>query len=136
MSLTILLACARTTLGPTLPPTSSVKDIHPSTPKESLCSFQSTPEACLGQTVTWTGSIPTFVHSHPIVPTPRDELSVQSYIEVGDSQYILLSSRPHNCDGLLEAKGTLGEINLGGPQGTRGYYRNYYLAATEISCVR
>ena len=54
--------------------------------------------------------------------------SVQKYIQVGELQLIILSDSDWICSGDVQVTGILKEIDMGGPEGTRGSYRNYYIS--------
>ena len=135
MPLFLLLACASAPKTPPGPEPLSGEPKEQAEGAMTICPFESAPEACLGKRVQWEGTVPEFAHSHPMITSPSGETAVQSYIEVDESQYILLSTEPHECTGSMVAQGILGEVDLGGAPGTRGSYRNFYLSDASIRCI-
>jgi hypothetical protein len=59
----------------------------------------------------------------------------QTYIEVGEgSQIIVLSKEADKCTGTKRVVGTLREINMGGPEGTKQSYRGWSINDATITC--
>ena len=100
-----------------------------------LCDFAQQNQECIDQLVQIKGSIPKMVYSHPILSSPSGVDSVQKYLQVGELQLIILSDSDWMCSGEVQATGFLKEIDMGGPEGTRGSYRNYYISKSEIQCL-
>ena len=133
----VWVACAKAPPAEPEPPTSLDSSLAIAPLKgqntQFICNFAADAPACLGMSVRWIGTVPEMVMSHPMVD--EQGRTQQSYIEVDGQQYILLSAEAHGCSGKMEATGVLKEIDLGGPEGTRGSYRNYYLSDAEIRCL-
>lgn len=92
-------------------------------------------DGCLGKTIRVTGTTPTMIYSHPILSSPSGIDSVQSYIDVGEKQLIVLSEETWECHENVSLSGVLKEIHLGGPEGTRGSYRNFYISQSSVQCI-
>ena len=103
--------------------------------EKKRCDFAQKNQECIGQLVQIKGSIPQMVYSHPILSSPSGVDSVQKYIQVGELQLIILSEGDWTCSGDVQVNGILKEIDMGGPEGTRGSYRNYYISKSEIQCL-
>ena len=142
-----LTACAKApateTPAPTAPPEQTKSAPSEAADTQSfdapedkpLCDFNANARECLDQRVRWVGTIPSMLLAHPDVSGPDGPSGVQSYIDVDGQQYILLVPEIPTCTDGIEATGTLKEIDLGGPEGTRNSYRNYYLANAEVRCT-
>ena len=102
---------------------------------QKQCDFAQQKQECIGQFVQIKGSVPQMVFSHPILSSPSGVDSVQKYIQVGELQLIILSEGDWTCSGDVQVNGILKEIDMGGPEGTRGSYRNYYISKSEIQCL-
>ena len=99
------------------------------------CSYLQEKENCLGKITRVTGTVPQTPHAHPIIPTNPDQKTTQSYIQVEDQQLIVLVELPIDCAGTIELTGVLNEIDLGGPEGTRSSYKNYYFSQSTVYCL-
>ena len=112
-----------------------------SEPKTSIvdakkrCDFEQKKQECIDQLVQIKGSVPQMVYSHPILSSPSGIDSVQKYLQVGEQQFIILSDSDWRCSGEIQVTGILKEIDMGGPEGTRGSYRNYYISQSQIQCL-
>ena len=100
-----------------------------------VCSYLRKKEECLGKMTLVVGKTPEMLYAHPIVPVDPHKNITQSYIQFEEQQLIVLSEKQIECDGTMEVTGTLNEINLGGPEGTRGSYQNYYFSQSIIRCL-
>ena len=127
--LLFLFACAST---------SAQKKNMPSvsSPVESqeLCDFEQKKGDCIEKNIRVVGTIPKMVYSHPIISSPSGMDSVQSYLDLEDQQLIILSETSWECSGKVEVIGVLQEIDMGGSEGTRNSYRNYYISQSTIRC--
>lgn len=142
-----LSACAKApateTPAPTAPPeqpesapseaadTQSSEALEPS----PLCDFNANARECLDQRVRWVGTVPDMILPHPHLAGPAEFGRFHGYIEVDGQQYVLVVPEIPTCTDSMEATGILREIDLGGPEGTRNSYRNYYLAKAEVRCI-
>lgn len=76
----------------------------------------------------------------PLLPSPNmDENSVpkrilQTYMNVGNRQIILLSDTNIDCIGDLEVIGMLEKVSLGGPAGTKSSYEGWSVRVDEYQC--
>ena len=100
-----------------------------------LCDFEQLKQECIDQLVQIKGTVPQMVYSHPIISSPAGIDSVQKYVQVGEQQFIILSDSDWMCSAEIEVMGILKEIDIGGPDGTRGSYRNYYISKSKIQCL-
>ena len=100
-----------------------------------LCSFEQRNQECIDELVQINGSVPLMIYSHPILSLPSGVDSVQKYLQVGEQQLIVLSNGDWDCSGEVQVTGILQEIVMGGPEGTRGSYRNYYISKSKIQCL-
>ena len=101
----------------------------------TLCNFEQLKQECIDQLVQIKGSVPQMVYSHPIISSPSGSDSVQKYVQVGEQQFIILSDGDWMCSAEIQVMGILKEIDIGGPDGTRGSYRNYYISKSKIQCL-
>jgi hypothetical protein len=99
------------------------------------CDFEQRKQECIDQLVQIKGSVPQMVYSHPILSSPSGTDSVQRYLQVGEQQFIVLSDSDWTCSGEVHVTGFLKEIYMGGPEGTRNSYRNYYISKSKIQCL-
>ena len=99
------------------------------------CDFEQQKQECIDQLVQIKGSVPQMVYSHPILSSPSGIDSIQKYLQFGEQQFIILSDSDWNCSGEIQVTGVLKEIDMGGPEGTRGSYRNYYISKSQIQCL-
>ena len=103
---------------------------------------------CDGKMVKITGSRPPprEIMQHPMLDGPRllvldedDNLTLagtmQSYLNVGDRQIILLSKAPIECEDEITVIGTLESVSLGGPPRTKGSYKGWSIHVSEDSCL-
>lgn len=118
------------------------KSVEPTAPeivvKEEpieYCDFETKKSECIDQMVQIKGSTPNMVMNHSMILSPIGNDSVQSYLDVGDSQWIILSDSKWYCQGEVEVSGILQEYDMGGKEGTRGSYRNFYVSESEIRCI-
>jgi hypothetical protein len=102
---------------------------------KSRCDFEQRKQECIDQLVQIKGYIPQMVYSHPILSSPSGIDSVQKYLQIGEQQFIILSDSDWMCSGEIQVTGLLKEIDMGGPEGTRGSYRNYYISKSQIICL-
>ena len=102
---------------------------------QSICPFSDEKQDCIGKHVRVTGEQPKVLYSHPIISLPSGVDSVQSYLDLEDQQLIILSEEPWDGKGRVEVFGLLLEIDMGGPEGTRSSYRNYYISKSTIRCL-
>ena len=100
-----------------------------------LCDFNANARECLDQRVRWVGTVPEMILPHPYLAGPAEFGRFHGHIEVDGQQYVLVVPEILTCTHGMEATGTLREIDLGGPEGTRNSYRNYYLANAEVRCT-
>ena len=143
----ILTACAKTpateTPAPIAPPEqpestpSEAVDTPSSEALESspLCDFNANARECLDQRVRWVGTVPEMILPHPYLAGPAELGLFHGHIEVDGQQYVLVVPEIPTCTHGMEAIGTLREIDLGGPEGTRNSYRNYYLTNAQVRCT-
>ena len=101
----------------------------------SRCDFEQRKQECIDQLVQIKGSVPQMVYSHPILSSPSGIDSLQKYLQVGEQQFIILSDSDWMCTGEIQVTGVLKEIDMGGSEGTRGSYRNYYISKSQIQCL-
>ena len=119
----------------------SAKSEHPAasaslaTTQAQVCSYLKQKEQCLGQITQVIGAAPEMVYAHPMISVDPSKKSIQSYIQIEDQQLIVLSEQTFHCDGTMEVTGILEKIDLGGPEGTRGSYKNYYFSQSTIRCL-
>ena len=125
----LFLACA--TPKTTSPQPQTVPALSPSI---EVCDFATKQSTCLGQQVSIFGMVPQTVYSHPIVSSSGAN-AVQSYIDVDGRQLIVLSAEPVSCSNQIQVSGILREVDLGGPAGTRGSYRNFYIEQSTVICL-
>jgi hypothetical protein len=129
MMLSLLFACTSTSeQKKNIPSVSS-----PVEPQE-LCDFEQKKGDCIEKNIRVIGTIPKMVYSHPIISSPSGIDSIQSYLDLEDQQLIILSENSWECSGKVEVIGVLQEIDMGGPEGTRNSYRNYYISQSTIRC--
>lgn len=100
-----------------------------------LCDFERQKQECIDQFVQIKGLVPQVMYSHPILSSPSGIDSVQKYLQVGEQQFIILSDSDWMCSAEIQVTGILKEIDMGGPEGTRGSYRNYYISKSQIQCL-
>ena len=115
----------------------SKRNTPPQSPQELpvICDFKQKRDGCLGKVIQIHGSVPKMIYNHPMINTPLGPDSIQSYLEIEDQQLIILSEEQWNCSGKVEITGILKEIDMGGPEGTRNSYRNYYISQSTINCL-
>jgi len=76
----------------------------------------------------------------PQLPVPNADgnvtpvRTVQSYLNVGQRQVILLSDTPIECDNDIIIIGTLEKVSLGGPPRTKGSYEGWSIRVSEHLC--
>ena len=124
-----ILSCAASSVQRTV-----VESTSSTISASTLCDFEQRKQECIGQLVQITGNTPQMLHSHPIISSPSGIDSVQKYLQFGEQQLIILSDRDWTCIGEIKVTGLLQEINMGGPTGTRGSYKNYYISESKIQC--
>lgn len=97
-------------------------------------------KACVGKMVEVRGQEPKMVYQHPMIapmtlPGSGAPTVQQSYLEIaGGSQIIVLSKTGDKCTGAKRVKGSLREINLGGPSGTKESYSGWAIENATITC--
>ena len=125
----LILACAN---PKTTSPQPQVLPVAP--PESQFCDFASKGRACLGQQIRIVGLAQQPVYSHPVLSSTGAN-AVQSYVDFDDRQFVVLSAEQVSCSHKMEVSGVLREVDLGGPAGTRGSYRNFYIEQSTIRCV-
>lgn len=96
---------------------------------------------CDQQEVTILGKVASMVMQHPILSFDLGESegnhiarTIQSYMDVGDHQIILLAKTDINCTNDMQVTGTLEHIDLGGKEGTRQSYQGWSVHVKEFMC--
>ena len=153
ISLTILLSLATVLMAQHSYAEVAIEQMPTQTPIQipDYCVLDQTQPAswskCDGKMVKMTGSRPQPVEimQHPMLDGPQllvadedDNLTlvstVQSYLNVGDRQIILLSKYPIECHGEITVVGTLESVSLGGPPRTKGSYKGWSIHVSEDIC--
>lgn len=137
-------APAATTAAPadaTGAPAATAANPAPAAADANLCALgkPGTWSTCIGKRVELRGKEPKMVYQHPMIaPMSRPggpPTMQQSYLEVGEgTQVIVLSKDADKCSGAKRVTGTLGEINMGGPAGTKESYRGWSINDATVTC--
>lgn len=97
-------------------------------------------KGCVGKIVEVHGQTPKMVNQHPMMAPvnpmggPAPKIS-QSYLDMPEGrQIIIISSKPDDCDGAKRVKGSLREIDMGGPSGTKQSYHGWAIENATITC--
>jgi len=130
-----LLACATSSKNISTEGISIEETAETPVEVKELCHFGTKGPSCVGETVQLTGTVPEIIYSHPMLSSPEGVNSVQSYVNIGDRQLIVLSSQAISCSSSIEVTGILREIDMGGEEGTRGSYSNFYIEQSIIRCL-
>lgn len=97
-------------------------------------------QQCDGQLITMLGKVPRIVMQHPMLafdlelPGSNSSRTMQSYMDVGDHQIILLTKTEMTCQGELQVKGSLEQIDLGGKKGTKESYQGWAVHVDKFMC--
>lgn len=97
-------------------------------------------QQCDGQSATILGKVPRMVMQHPMLafdlelPGNNSSRTMQSYMDVGGHQIILLTKTEMTCQGELQVKGSLEQIDLGGKKGTKESYQGWAVHVDEFMC--
>lgn len=93
---------------------------------------------CANKQVQITGTPPNMIMQHPMLNMPsfsaKTKPTLQSYLNVGSKQIILLSKTRINCFAKMEVFGQLRRISLGGRQGTKNSYKGWSLRVYKYRC--
>ena len=114
-----------------------VKTSEPIAIEESVlyCDFETEKGSCTNQQVQLRGRSPDMVRNHPMMTTQVGGDTVQSYLDVEGYQFVILSDTEWSCQGEVEVTGLLQEYDMGGKEGTRASYRNYYVTQSKVRCL-
>jgi hypothetical protein len=75
------------------------------------------------------------VMQHPLSGGPGGA-TVDLYMDVaGGTQIVLHAKKRVQCQGAMQATGTLRALSLGGPAGTKESYSGYYLDDADVKCL-
>ena len=94
---------------------------------------------CEGQEVELRGQKPRMVMQHPMINQPEGlspdaRNTQQGYVDVGDTQVIVLTSAAFDCAGAMVVVGTLERVDLGGEPGTKGSYAGWSVSDATVTC--
>lgn len=112
----------------------------PAAADSSLCVLgkSGTWATCIGKLVEMRGKDPQLVMQHPMLGggPPGAVTMQQTYLETAEgNQIIILSKTAPKCPGAQKrVKGTLRDVNLGGPEGTKESYRGWSIHDATITC--
>ncbi|MCB9684282.1 MAG: hypothetical protein H6735_04475 [Alphaproteobacteria bacterium] len=87
--------------------------------------------ACDGTRQTVSGRASQNIANHPISAGPGQ---VQLYLDVANTQIVVLASSDPGCEGAMSATGELRVVDLGGKPGTMNSYRGLVVDAAEVVC--
>jgi hypothetical protein len=123
------------------PATTAAEAPKPAASDPSLCALgkSDTWSSCIGKRVEVRGKEPQMVYQHPMIAPMAlpgtAPVMQQSYLETAEgSQIIILSKDADKCAGAKRVTGSLREINLGGPSGTKQSYRGWAIEDAKITC--
>ncbi|MCA9491168.1 MAG: hypothetical protein KC621_14660 [Myxococcales bacterium] len=88
-------------------------------------------EACDGTRQTVSGTVSQAVANHPVSAGPGE---VQLYLDVGNTQIVVITTSDPGCEGAMSATGDLRVVDLGGAPGTMNSYRGLVIGGAEVSC--
>jgi hypothetical protein len=132
MMILLAFACVKTTVQAQKTKMATPSNIQQ---EQDMCDFTTKKQECIGKYVQVKGLIPEMIHSHPILSSPSGIDAIQSYLDIGEQQIIILSQATWDCSGDVEVTGILKEVDMGGSEGTRGSYRNNYIVQSTIRCL-
>ena len=95
---------------------------------------------CVGKQVEVLGQTPKMVYQHPMIapvgmPGSAAPTMKQGYLELSEgNQIIVISKDADSCSGAKRVKGSLRQIDLGGPAGTKESYRGWAIENATITC--
>jgi hypothetical protein len=97
-------------------------------------------KTCVGKIVEIRGQNPKMVYQHPMIapmspPGSGAPTIHQGYLETSEgNQIIVLSRQQDKCSGTKRVKGSLRDIDLGGPDKTKESYRGWAIYDATIEC--